>query len=109
VGAAFAEAVGELALGEQGVGGEGAAGEVESEVVEQRQDHADLVGALGLVVGADGQAVDFFWVWVTPLRWPTAPRTWTWYWFSPILPGAAPFAAGAAPSLAAAAASTGSV
>ena len=105
VGTAVAEEGGELALGEQGVGGEGAALEVEFEVVEQREDHADLDPtacgrrALGLVVGADGQAVDLCRVWVTPLRWPTAPRMCTWHWFSPILPAAgsaAPFVAGSA-------------
>ena len=68
VGAAAAEEVGELALGEQGVGGEGAAGEVEVEAFEHGDDGADLVPtacgrrASGLVVGADRQAVDFFWV-----------------------------------------------
>ncbi len=94
VGAAVAEEGGEPALGEQGVGGEGAVLEVEFEVVEQGEDHADLDPtacgrrALGLVVGADGQAVDFSWVWVTPLRWPTAPRTCTWRRFLPTLPAA---------------------
>ena len=88
MGAAGAEEVGELALGEQGVGGEGAAAEVEPQVLEHGDNGADFdptAGgrrALGLVVGADREAVDFFWVWVTPLRWPTAPRMWTWYWFS---------------------------
>ena len=76
VGAAGAEEVGELALGEQGVGGEGPAGEVDVEVVEHGDDGADLVGAFGLVVGTDRQAVDFFWVYVAPLRWPTALRMW---------------------------------
>ena len=54
--------------------------EEQADVVEGGEDHADLDPtacgrrALGLVVGADGQAVDFSWMWVTPLRWPTAPR-----------------------------------
>ena len=47
VGAAFAQAVGELALDEQGVGGEGAAVEVEFEVVEQGEDRADPDPACG--------------------------------------------------------------
>ena len=82
VGAAAAEEVGELALGEQGVGGEGPAGEVDVEVVEHGDDGADLVPtacgrrAFGLVVGTDRQAVDFFWVYVVPLRCPTALRMW---------------------------------
>lgn len=64
VGAAAAQEVGEPALRQQGVGGEGRAVEVEVgvEVGEHGEDGADLVGASGLVVGADGQAVDFFWV-----------------------------------------------
>ena len=64
VGAAAAQEVGEPALRQQGVGGEGRAVEVEVgvEVGEHGEDGADLVGPLGLVVGADGQAVDFFWV-----------------------------------------------
>ena len=74
VGAAGAEEVGELAPGEQGVGGEGLAGEVEFEAFEHGDDGSDLVGALGLVVGAERKAVDFFWVRVAPPRWPTAPR-----------------------------------
>ena len=85
VGAAGAEEGGDPALGGQGVGGEGAAAEVEPQVLEHGDDGADFDPTacgrrtLGFVVGADRQAVDFFWVWVTPLRWPTAPRTWTWY------------------------------
>ena len=98
VGAAGVEEVGELALGEQGVGGEGAAAEVEPQVLEQGDDGADFVGTFGLVVGADREAVDFFWVWVTPLRWPTAPRMWTWYWFPPILPAAGSASSASSPS-----------
>ena len=64
----------------------GLAGEVEFEAFEHGDDGSDFVGALGLVVGAEREAVDFFWVRVTPSRWPTAPRMWTWHWFSPILP-----------------------
>ena len=60
VGAAGAQEVGELA--QEGVGGEGLSGEVEFEAVEHGDDGSDLVGALGLVVGADREAVDFFWV-----------------------------------------------
>ena len=102
VGAAVVEEVGELALGEQGVGGEGLAGEVEFEAFEHGDDGSDFVGALGLVVGAEREAVDFFWVRVTPSRWPTAPRMWTWHWFSPILP-----VAGLASPLAARASASG--
>ena len=98
VGAAGVEEVGELALGEQGVGGEGAAAEVEPQVLEHGDDGADFVGTFGLVVGADREAVDFFRVWVTPLRWPTAPRMWTWYWFPPILPAAGSASSAPSPS-----------
>ena len=60
VGVAFEEIGGEFALGQQSVGGEGFAGDG-VELVEQRDDGADLVGAFGFVVGA-GLEADFFWV-----------------------------------------------
>ena len=72
------EEVGELCLGEQGVGGEGFAGEVGFEGLKHGDDGADLVGALGLFAGADGQAAYFFWVWVVWERWPTALGMWVW-------------------------------
>ena len=76
--AAADEEVGELCLGEQRVGGEGFVGEVGFEGLEHGDDGADLVGALGLLAGADGQAAYFFWVWVVWERWPTALRMWVW-------------------------------
>ena len=54
---------GQLALGQQSVGGEGFSGD-DVELVEQRDDGADLVGAFGLVVGA-GLEPDFL-----GCRWP---------------------------------------
>ena len=57
---AFEEVGCEGALGQQRIGGEGLAGNV-VELVEERNDGADLVGAFCLVVGAELQA-DFFWV-----------------------------------------------
>ena len=57
---AFEEIGGEFALGQQSVDGEGFAGDG-VELVEQRDDGADLVGAFGFVVGA-GLEPDFFWV-----------------------------------------------
>ena len=60
VGVAFEEVGGELALGQQCIGGDGFAGDG-VELVEQRDDGADLVGAFGVVVGA-GLEPDFFWV-----------------------------------------------
>ena len=59
-GLAFEEVGREGALGQQRIGGEGLAADV-FELVEERNDGADLVGALRLVVGAELQA-DFFWV-----------------------------------------------
>ena len=60
MGVAFEEVGREGALGQQRIGGEGLAGDV-FELVEERNDGADLVGALRLVVGAELQG-DFFWV-----------------------------------------------
>ena len=60
MGVAFEEVGCEGALGQQRIGGEGLAADV-FELVEERNDGADLVGALRLVVGAELQA-DFFWV-----------------------------------------------
>ena len=60
VGVTVEEVGGESALGQQRIGGEGLAGDV-VELVEERDDGADLVGAFGLVVGA-GLQPDFFWV-----------------------------------------------
>ena len=64
VGAAASEMVREPALRQQGVGGEGDAVEVEVgvEIPEHGDDGADLVGTFGVVVGADREPVDFFWV-----------------------------------------------
>ena len=60
MGVAFEEVGREGALGQQRIGGEGLAADV-FELVEERNDGADLVGALRLVVGAELQG-DFFWV-----------------------------------------------
>ena len=60
MGVAFEEVGREGALGQQRIGGEGLAADV-FELVEERNDGADLVGAFRLVVGAELQA-DFFWV-----------------------------------------------
>ncbi|MGH8475273.1 MAG: hypothetical protein ACRER2_05795 [Methylococcales bacterium] len=68
--------VGQLALGEQGVGRDGLAGQVEGP--EERDDHPDLVGLLGLVAPVYGQGTDFFWVWQILVWWPTTPRIWVW-------------------------------
>lgn len=50
----------QLALGQQGIGGEGFAGNLQR--LEQRDEGADFVGLLGLVVAGYGQRADFFWV-----------------------------------------------
>ena len=60
MGVAFEEVGREGALGQQRIGGEGLAGNV-VELVEERNDGADLVGTFCLVVGAELQG-DFFWV-----------------------------------------------
>ena len=78
MGALAVQEVGELALGQQRVGGEGFAGEAALQGLEQGDDRADFVGALGVLAGADGQAAYFFWVWVVCERWPTALRMWVW-------------------------------
>ena len=57
MGVAFEEVGCEGALGQQCIGGEGLAADV-FELVEERNDGADLVGALGLVVVA-GLEADF--------------------------------------------------
>lgn len=58
VGVAVDEVARELALGQQGIGGEGFAGDVEG--VDQRDEGADLVGLLDLVVAGYRQGADFF-------------------------------------------------
>ena len=60
MGVAFEEVGRELALGQQCIGGEGLGADV-LDLVEERNDGADLIGAFGLVVGA-GLEADFFWV-----------------------------------------------
>ncbi len=87
----------------------GPAGEVDVEVVEHGDDGADLVPtacgrrALGLVVGTDRQAVDFFRVYVVPLRWPTALGMWV---RRPFPPSAGPPTASAARAAASSSART---
>ena len=60
MGAAFEEVRGERALGQQYIGGEDLAADG-AELVEERDDGADLVGAFGFVVGT-GPEPDSFWV-----------------------------------------------